>query len=168
MQNDKKNLKASSREIPRVKKTTVAIIAEQERQKAAESLPQSDESVVFESSKQSSSSKNVETPQDFSNDRSKDHGKQPARGVLGEAYIPLVPVDCQETNDRAMRILEDLQHDNYSRVPNHFLLIDDLKELGMLGELPEDSNYISMPFEDVRHLAAAIKMAEAIQEKSQT
>ncbi len=32
----------------------------------------------------------------------------------------------------------------------------------MLGELSEDSNYISMPFEDVRRLVATMKMAEAI------
>jgi hypothetical protein len=46
------------------------------------------------------------------------------------------------------KILEILQHDRDTRLQNHSLLVDDLKELGILGELSEDNNYTSMPFED--------------------
>ncbi len=65
MQNDKKNLNTSSRRFPSVEETTAAITAEQGREKVAESLPQSDESAAFESSKQSSSSVNMENPRPF-------------------------------------------------------------------------------------------------------
>ncbi len=65
-----------------------------------------------------------------------------------------MPVDCQETNDRAQMILEDLQHDRDSRVQNRSLLVDDLKELGMLGELSEDNNYINMPFKNVHCMSS--------------
>jgi hypothetical protein len=101
-------------------------------------------------------------PETFFNDRSKDHGKQPARGVLDETLVPLVPVDCQETKDRAQRILEGLQHDRDSRVQNHSLFLEDLKELGILGGSSEDNKYISMPFEDVHRLVTTMKMAEFI------
>ncbi len=145
-----------------MEETTAAITAEQEREEEAESLPQSDRSATFESSNQSSSSENMERSQDLSNDRSKDQGKQPARSGLHEVFVPFVPSDCQKTDDSAQKILKNLQRNRDSRVQNHSLLIDDLKELGMFGELSEDNNYINMPFEDVHRLVTTMKMAEFI------
>jgi hypothetical protein len=136
MPNDKKNLNTRSRRVPSVEETTAAIMAEQEREEATESLPQSDKSATFELSNQSSSSENMERSQDPSNDdRSKDQGKQPAHSGLDEVYVPLVPLDCQECDDKAQKILENLQLDRDSGVQNHSLLIDNLRELGMFGEL---------------------------------
>jgi hypothetical protein len=60
MQNDKKNLNTRSHRVPSVEETTAAIKAEQEREEAAQLLPQGDESAAFESSNQSSSSENME------------------------------------------------------------------------------------------------------------
>ncbi len=54
------------------------------------------------------------------------------------------------------KILETLQRDRDSRVQNHSLLLDDLRELGMFGELSEDNNYINMSFEDVHRLVTVI------------
>jgi hypothetical protein len=73
-----------------------------------------------------------------------------------------VPPDCQESEDNAQKILENLQRDRDSRVQNHSLLHDDLRELGMFGELSEDNNYTSMPFEDVHRLVTTMKMANVI------
>jgi hypothetical protein len=76
MQNDKKNSTSRSRRVPSVEETTAAITAEQEREEAAESLPQSDKSAIFESLNQSTSSENMERSHDPSNDRSEDQGNQ--------------------------------------------------------------------------------------------
>ena len=82
----------------------------------------------------------MERSQDPSNDRSKDQGKQPTRSRQDEVFVPLVPPDCQETDGSAQKILENLQRTRDSRVQNHSLLIDDLKDLRMIGELSEDTN----------------------------
>jgi hypothetical protein len=62
---------------------------------------------------------------------------------------PIFPSDTYETDDRAKKFLADLQREQQSRVQNPSLLIDDLKELGMYGELSDDNNYINMPFEEL-------------------
>ena len=49
------------------------------------------------------------------------------------------PSDKYETDDRAKKVLADLQREQKSRVQNPSLLMDDLKELGMYGELSEDN-----------------------------
>jgi hypothetical protein len=42
------------------------------------------------------------------------------------------------------------------------LILDDLKELGMHGELSEDQSYVTMSFEDVHRLVTTMKMANVI------
>jgi hypothetical protein len=147
MQNDKK--KSNTRRVPSVEETTAAITAEQEREEAAESLPQSDKSATFESSNQSSSSANMVRSQDLSHDRSEDQGNQAAHSDQDEVFVPLVPPNCEETDDCAQKILDNLQRGRESRIQNHSLIIDDPKDLGMFGELAEDHNYVTMLFEDV-------------------
>ncbi len=121
-------------------------------------LPQSNKSATFESSNQSSSSENMERSQDLSNDRSEDQGNQAARSGQNEVFVPLVPRNCQETDDHAQKILNNLQRGRESRVQNHSLIIDDLKELGMFVELSEDHDYGTMPFD----LVTTMKMANVI------
>jgi hypothetical protein len=75
---------------------------------------------------------------------------------------PIFPSDTYETDDRAKKVLADLQREQKSRVQNPSLLIDDLKQLGMYGELSEDNCYINMPFEDVHCLVMTMRMAELI------
>jgi hypothetical protein len=72
------------------------------------------------------------------------------------------PMDSHETDARAKKVLTDLQREQQFRLQNPSLLVDDLKELGMYGELSEDNNYINMPFEDVHRLVMTMKMAELI------
>ncbi len=142
-----------------MEETTAAITAEQEREEAADSLPQGDKSATFESSKQSSSSKNMEGSQDLSDDRSEDQGNQAAHSDQGKAFVPLMPPNCKETDDHAQKILDNLQRGRKSRIQNHSLIIDDLKELGMFRELSEDHDYVAMPFEDVHRLVTTMRMA---------
>jgi hypothetical protein len=162
MQNDKKKSNTRSRRVPSVEETTATIEAEQKREEEAESSPQSDKSATFESLNQSSSSVNMERSQDPSNDRSEDQGNQAARGGQDEVFVPLLPPNCEETDDPAQKILDNLQRGRESRIQNHSLIIDDLKELGMFGELSEDHDYVTMPFEDVHRLVTTMKMANVI------
>jgi hypothetical protein len=74
----------------------------------------------------------------------------------------IFPTDTHETDARAKKVLADLQREQQSRVQNPSLLVDDLRELGMHGELFDDNNYINMPFEDVHRLVMTMKMAELI------
>jgi hypothetical protein len=74
----------------------------------------------------------------------------------------LFPSDTYETDDRAKKVLANLQREQKSRVQSPSLLIDDLKELGMYGELSDDNWYINMPFEDVHRLVMTMRMAELI------
>jgi hypothetical protein len=117
MQNDKnKSNSRSHRQVPSVEETTAAIAEEQDREEAANSLPQSDKSATFEKQKQSSSSVNLERSHDSSNEQSEDLGKQAAPS--GQDVL-LVPHNCQETDDRAQKILDNLQRGRESRVRNH-------------------------------------------------
>ncbi len=162
MQNDKKKSNTRARRVLSVEETTAAITAEQEREEIAESLPQSDKSATFETLNQSSSSANLEGSQDLSNNRSEDPGNQAAHSDQGEAYVPLVPLNCEDTDDHAQKILNNLQRGCESRIQNRSLIIDDLRELGMFGELSEDQNYVTMSFEDVHRLLTTMKMANVI------
>ncbi len=61
-------------------------------------------------------------------------------------------VIVKKTDDRAQKILDNLQRDRESRIHNHSLILDDLKELGMYGELSEDQSYVTTSFEDLHRL----------------
>jgi hypothetical protein len=132
MQNDKNKSDPRSRRAPSVEETTAAITAEaeaeQEREETASSLPQGNKFATLETSNQSSSSTNMERSQDLSDDRSKDQGNQAAPSGQGESFVPLVPPNCQATDDHFQKILDNLQSGRESRIQNHSLIIDDLKE----------------------------------------
>ncbi len=129
MQNNKKSSTSRSRRIPSVEETTAAIAAEQEREETANSLPQGDKSATFETSNQSSSSENMERSQDLSDDRSEDQGNRAARSGQDETFVPLMPPNCQATDDHAQKILDNLQSGRESRIQNHSLIIDDLRNV---------------------------------------
>ncbi len=71
-------------------------------------------------------------------------------------------IPSHETDERAKRVLADLQREQKSRVQNPSLLLDGLRELGMYGELSDDNCHINMPFEDVHRLVKTMRMAELI------
>jgi hypothetical protein len=159
MQNDKKNPNTSSRRILSVDETTTVITAELELDaKASESLPQSVESVAFESSKQSSSSVEEQTRGSLSEERAFGSDGRPLLDPKGTYFAS----DSHETDDRVKRLLTVLQREQNSSVQKSSLLLDDLKELGMFGELSEDSRHFVMPFKDVHRLVMTMKMAELI------
>jgi hypothetical protein len=62
----------------------------------------------------------------------------------------------------ADKILTDLKRESNSRLQNPSLLLEDLRVLGIFGELSDDGRYFTMPFEDVHCLVTTMRMAELI------
>jgi hypothetical protein len=61
-----------------------------------------------------------------------------------------------------------LQREMTSRFQNRSLLLEDLKGLGMYGDLSDDGQHLTMAFEDVHRLVTTMWMAEVIlNERSQ-
>jgi hypothetical protein len=161
MQNDKNKSNSRSRRVLSVEETTAAITAEQEREEAVDSLSRN-KSTTLKSQNQSSSFENMERSQDLSSDRSEDQDNQAAYSGQGETFVPLVPPDCKETDDHAQKMLDNLQRGRESRIRNHSMILDDLKELGMFGDLSEDHDYVTMPFEDAHRLVTTMRMKNVI------
>ncbi len=65
-------------------------------------------------------------------------------------------------DSRAQKVLRELGRFRDSRTQNSPLLLDDLKELGMVGELSEDSKFVIMSFEDCQRLVMTMRMTELI------
>ena len=59
-------------------------------------------------------------------------------------------------------MLDNLQRGRESRIQNHSMILDDLKELGMSGDLSEDHDYVTMPFEDAHRLVTTMRMTNVI------
>ncbi len=72
------------------------------------------------------------------------------------------PAESSEFDSRAKRVLKELDRFRDSRTHNHPMLLDDLKELGMAGELSDDSKFVTMSFEDSHRLVMTMRMAELI------
>ena len=161
MQNDKNKSDSRSRRVPSVEETTAAITAEQEREEAVDLLSRN-KSTTLKSQNQSSSFENMERSQDLSADRSEDQDNQAAYSGQGETFVPLVLPDCKETDDHAQKMLDNLQRGRESRIQNHSMILDDLKELGMFGDLSEDHDYVTMPFEDADRLVTTMRMTNVI------
>jgi hypothetical protein len=75
------------------------------------------------------------------------------------------PTDSHETDERAKRVLADLQREQKSRVQNPSLLLNDLRKLGMYGELSDDNYHINMPFEDLHRLVTTMRIRPAEKKK---
>jgi hypothetical protein len=72
------------------------------------------------------------------------------------------PADSHETDEYAERLRTRLSRDSEKRFENPPLLLDDLRRLGMYGELSEGQSLVTMPFEDVYRLSTTMRMAEII------
>jgi hypothetical protein len=70
--------------------------------------------------------------------------------------------DAPEMDSRVQTVLRELGRFRDSRTHNRPLLLDDLKELGMVGELSEDSKFVTMSFEDCQRLVMTMRMTELI------
>ncbi len=159
MQNDKTNPPASSL-VPSVDETTAILEKEQAEQNARMrgSSPTSVESAAFNASMQQKSSVDEKSREASSEERPVGPDGRYLFNLTGTVF----PTDTHETDARAKKVLTDLHREQQSRLQNPSLLIDDLKELGMYGELSDDNNYINMPFEDVHRLVMTMRMAELI------
>ena len=65
-------------------------------------------------------------------------------------------------DSRAKKVLRELGRLRDSRTHNPPLLLDDLKGLGMVGELSEDSKFVTLSFEDCHRLVMTMRMTELI------
>jgi hypothetical protein len=81
---------------------------------------------------------------------------------LHEPEGNIFPTDFHESDKNAKKLLTGLQREMTSRFQDRSLLLEDLRELGMAGELPDDSQYLTMAFEDVHRLVTTMRMAEVI------
>ena len=81
---------------------------------------------------------------------------------LREPEGSIFPTDSHESDATAKKLLTGLQREMSSRFQDRTLLLQDLEELGMVGDFSEDYNYISLPFEDVHRLVTTMRMAELI------
>ena len=81
---------------------------------------------------------------------------------FAELIDPLFPAEPSKFDSRAKRVLKELDRFRNSRTHNRPMLLDDLKELGMAGELSDDSKFVTMSFEDNHRLVMTMRMAELI------
>jgi hypothetical protein len=79
-----------------------------------------------------------------------------------EQINPYFPADSPEMDSPAKTVLRELGRFRDSRTHNRPSLLDELKELGMAGELSEDSEFVTMSFEDSQRLVMTMRMAELI------
>jgi hypothetical protein len=70
--------------------------------------------------------------------------------------------DSHETDKDANKFLTKTFRDSEKRLENPSLLLEDLRDLGMYGELSEDQGYITMPCKDVHSLVTTMRMSEVI------
>jgi hypothetical protein len=120
--------------------------------------PKSVESISSTAAMQNSSSMEEEARESDSEEQTIGSNGRPLFDPKGLYF----PTDSHQTDERAKKVLADLQRDQKSRVQNPSLLLDDLRELGMYRDLSEDKCHVNMPFKDDHRLVMTMKMAELI------
>ena len=118
----------------------------QQNSKVKESPPKEGESKALNESLQTSSVLTDKAEEIVPDASSFGSDQRPLRDPPGT----LLPDDSHETDERAKKFLAKFSSDSNKRNQNPSLLLDDLRELGMFGELSEDQSHITMPFEDAR------------------
>ena len=155
-----KSRKNNKTRIPTVEETNAELAREfgEQDPKAKDSLPKKSDSDVSNESMQSSSvlaDKVEEITPDVSAFGS---DQRPLREPTGMLF----PADSHETDQNAKKFLTKFARDSEKRNQNPSLLLNDLKELRMYGELSEDQKHITMPFEDAQRLVTTMRMTEVI------
>jgi hypothetical protein len=74
----------------------------------------------------------------------------------------IFPTNSHESDKIAKNILTGLEREINSRIQDPSPLLEDLKGLGMAGNLSNDGRYLTLPFEDVHRLVTTTRMAEVI------
>ncbi len=67
---------------------------------------------------------------------------------LYEPEGSIFPTDSHESDKSAKKLLTGLQREMSSRFQDRSLLLEDLKGLGMAGDLSDDGQHLTMAFED--------------------
>ena len=157
MPNNKKNSKSRT---PSVEETNARLdkeFADQGKQKE-ESPPKEGESKSFDEPMPTSSVLADESEELAPDISAFGSDQRPLRETPGQLF----PTDSHETDEHAKKFLAKFSSDSNKRNQNPSLLLDDLRELGMFGELSEDQSHITMPFEDVHRLVTTMRMTEII------
>ncbi len=81
---------------------------------------------------------------------------------LREPERNIFPTNSHESDKNAKKLLMCLQREMTSRFQDRSLLLEDLKELGMAKELSNDSQHLTMAFEDVHRLVTSMRMEEVM------
>ena len=157
MPNNKKNPKSRT---PSVEETNARLDKEFAQQNSqGQDLPLKEgESKVLDETMQTSSVTTDKSEEIVPDVSSLGSDQRPLREIPGQLF----PTDSHETDEHAKRFLAKLSSDSKKRNQKPSLLLDDLRELGMFGELSEDQNHITMPFEDVHRLVTTMRMTEVI------
>ena len=129
----------------------------QQDAKAGESPPKGGESKALDESMQTSSVL-ADKLEEIAPDISAFGSDRPLRETPGS----LLPNDSEETDQSAKDFFAKITRDPDKRNQNPPLLLDDLRELEMYGELSEDQRHITMPFEDVHRLVTTMRTTEVI------
>ena len=155
-----KNRKNNKTRIPTVEETNAELAREfaEQDSKAKDSLPKKSDSDASNESMQTSSvlaDKAEEIAPDVSAFGSDQRSLREPPGML-------FPDDSHETDQNAKNFFTRITRDSGKRKENPPLLLDDLRELVMCGEISEDQRHITMPFEDVHRLVTTMRMTEVI------
>ena len=149
MPNNKKNTKTR---VPSVEETNAALekeFAEQSSQ-AGDLPPTQGKSEASDEPLQSSSVVAEKAEEIVSDGTAVGSDGRPLLEPKGSYF----PDDSHETDKDASKSLTKISRDSEKRLQKPSLLLEDLKDLGMYGELSEDQSCITMPFKDVHRLAS--------------
>jgi hypothetical protein len=143
-----------------VDETKAALAKElaEEELKEQESLPKSSESNTPEVPLPKVVSAEDQVSSSVSTDLELGSDGRPLHEPEGNIFL----TDSHESDKNTKKILTGLQREMPSRFQDRSLLLEDLKELGMAGELSDDSQHLTMAFEDVHRLVTTMRMAEVI------
>ncbi len=81
---------------------------------------------------------------------------------LHEPEGSIFPTNSHESDKTTKNLLTGLEREMNSRLQDLSQLLEDLKGLGMAGDLSDDGCYLTLPFEDVHRLVTTMRMAEVI------
>ena len=157
MPNNKKNTRSR---VPSVEETNAALEKEfaQQSSQAADPPPPQGESEASDELLQSSSAAAEKTEEIVSDGAAVGSDGRPLLDPKGSYF----PDDSHETDKNASKFLIKTSRDSDKRTENPSLLLEDLRGLGMYGELSEDQSHITMPFKDVHRPVTTMRISEII------
>ena len=157
MPDNKKNPKPRMLSVEETNAMLEKEFAEQ-NSKAEESPPKEGESKALDEAMQTSPSKTEKVEEILSEVNAMGSDKRPLHEPKGSYF----PTDSLETDENARKVRTNLFWNSEKRFQNPPLLLDDLKELGMCGDLSEDHGFVTLSFKDAQRLVTHMRMSEII------